>query len=145
MKKLLLLLLFIPVVSFGQVSYEAIMKLNSKDAFVKYMFDAGFSFDTANSSGDDLTYVLNPIISDDEYEPKGTHIACWYEDFFWLYIRLEGFDENDYSTILKKVKTKCKYIKMEKGYAVYECPDAKFEGKRLWFAINDGMGEIIGM
>ena len=43
MKKLILLLLFIPLVSFGQLSYKELMKLDSKNAYLQYMFDLQFS------------------------------------------------------------------------------------------------------
>ena len=43
MKKLILLLLFIPLFSFGQITYKDLMKLDSQDAFEKLMFDKRFS------------------------------------------------------------------------------------------------------
>ena len=43
MKKLIVLLLFIPLVSFGQLSYKDIMKIDSKDNFIKLMVENGYS------------------------------------------------------------------------------------------------------
>ena len=43
MKKLILLLLFVPIFSFGQITYKDLMKLDSQDAFEKLMFDKRFS------------------------------------------------------------------------------------------------------
>ena len=41
MKKLILLL-FIPIMSFSQITYKDIMKIDSEDAFIKLMFDKRF-------------------------------------------------------------------------------------------------------
>ena len=43
MKKLILLLLFIPLVSFGQVKYKDIRSIDSKDDFLKLMVDKKYS------------------------------------------------------------------------------------------------------
>ena len=58
MKKLILLLLFIPLVSFGQISYKDVMQMNSKDKFIELMFDEQFSPIESESSG--INYALLP-------------------------------------------------------------------------------------
>ena len=151
MKKLIVLLLFIPLVSFSQVTYDDIMKLDSRDAFIKFMFDAQFSFLPSHSSGDDLAYALNPTEMDSSY-PSSSHFANWFEDDFFIF-SFERSDakvnENNYNTILKKVKSRCKFIEMRKitnsYYGCYECDDAKFKSKILGFTIDGNRGEIIQM
>ena len=50
MKKLILLLLFVPLVSLGQIKYKDLMKIDSQEAFEKLMFDEQFS--TTNEKDD---------------------------------------------------------------------------------------------
>tara|TARA_B100000900_G_scaffold166658_1_gene141473 strand:- start:743 stop:1261 length:519 start_codon:yes stop_codon:yes gene_type:complete len=156
MKKLILLLLFIPLVSFGQLSYKDIMKIDSKDTFKKYMFDKQFS---SLGYEDGMTsYSLNPIEKDGE--TLSTHFAYYHDvvGFYFTIIRTgtntnlysgvvtdAGVIDNDYDTILRKVKRKCEFLKMYEvnndNYACYECKDAEFEGY-LGFSVINSKGVI---
>ena len=137
MKKLLFL--FIPLVSLGQLSYSGLMKIDSKNAYVQYMFDLQFSA----IEGDDNNYALNPI-KDDLGNEISTHFAYYFDEvgFFFeaqrmgnvtnIYGSHKEIIANDYDKILKKVKRRCKYVFMRKinndNYACYSCKDAEFEG-----------------
>ena len=45
MKKYLLLLLFIPIMSFGQeITYDELMTINSEDTFMKVVIENGYEF-----------------------------------------------------------------------------------------------------
>ena len=56
MKKLILLL-FIPLVSFGQ-TYDDIMSIDSKDQFIRVMIENGFEMIESNET--EVIYALNP-------------------------------------------------------------------------------------
>ena len=158
MKKLILLLLFIPLVSFGQIKYKDIMKIKNQRAFEKLMFDKQFS---ETESDDDITlyYALNPKTV--EGEVRATKFASYTPvlfKFFFTIIRTgtstnlytgvvtdAGIMANDYDSMLRKVKRKCKFVKMFKpqttNYACYSCKDADFEGY-LAFGLVGGQGVI---
>ena len=151
MKKLLLLL-FVHLMSFSQIKYSDIqitykdlMKLDSKDAFEKLMFDARFSA-TEGIDDDALTYALD---LDDEDKSKA--FAWYYERtgaFFFQFSKpnelLEsfGYVTNIYEEILKKVERKCKFVKMYKiskdNYACYDCKQAEYNGL-LGFTVANGV------
>ena len=158
MKKLLFLLLFIPLVSLGQLKYKDIMKLDSKDAFEKLMFDKQFSITDQKDNYNSLHYALNPTYKDGEV--YSTHFAQYtpsIDSWFFTLIRRgtstnlysgvvtdAGIMANDYDGILKKVKRKCEFVKMytlSATYACYTCKDAEFDGY-IAFSIIDGQGAI---
>ena len=57
MEKLLLLLLFIPLMSFGQ-SYKDVMSIKSVDTFKKVAIENAYEFDNVNED-DWVTYAYN--------------------------------------------------------------------------------------
>ena len=139
MKKLLFL--FIPLISLGQLSYSGLMKIDSKNAYVQYMFDLQFSA----IEGDDNNYALNPS-NDDLGNDISTHFAYYFDvddgAFFFqvqrmgtitnIYSSHKEIITNDYDKILRRVKRRCKYVFMRKinndNYACYSCKDAEFQG-----------------
>ena len=56
-RRLILLLLFIPLVSFGQLSYKDIMKIDSKDNFIKLMIDKGYASTDKSSRGSNKLWL----------------------------------------------------------------------------------------
>ena len=161
--KNLLFLLLIPLVSFGQIKYKDIMQINSQETFEKLMFDKQFSsIDRIDDGYGTLNYALNPNTEDGE--TKSTHFASWtpsINQFYFTFIRTgtstnlytgavtyTGVMANNYDTILKKVKRKCKFVQMYKvsndNYACYTCKKAEFEGY-LGFAVIGGQGAITNL
>jgi len=59
MKKLLLLLLFIPLMSIGQ-SYKDVMSINSLDTFKKVAIENAYEFDNVDEEGL-VTYGYNIV------------------------------------------------------------------------------------
>ena len=159
MKKLFVLLLLIPIFSFGQIKFKDLMKIDSQEAFEKLMFDEQFSNTEKPDGLDGVYYSLNPTTEDGEI--LSSHFATYTRviDTFWfsftrtgtstnLYtgaVTNAGVMANNYDTILKKVKRKCEFVKMykvmENNFACYECKDAEFKGY-LGFAIVNGLGTI---
>ena len=125
------------------------MKLDSKDAFEKLMFDKRFSAIDEVSEGT-RTFALNP---DDEDKSKA--FAMYFTEgldfFYFQFVKPNelyesfGYATNYYEEILKKVERKCKFVKMYKvgkdNYACYDCKQAKYIGL-LGFTVADGMQHI---
>ena len=163
MKKLILLLVFIPLVSFGQITYKDLMKLGSQDTFEKLMFDKQFSTTDDTDIYDSLYYALNPKTTEGG-DVISTHFAQYTPSsnmFFFTFIRTGtstnyytgavtevGVISNDYDKILRKAKRKCDFVKMHKidnnNYACYDCKNAEFKGY-LAFALIGGQGAIANL
>ena len=95
MNKLILLLLFIPILSFGQISYKDIMKLDSKDAFQKLMIDKKMSMIEKND--DYFQYALTP--RDKEGETVSTLFGTYYDytGLFTCSFGRTGYEYNPYT------------------------------------------------
>jgi len=145
MKKLILLLLFIPLVSLGQtpagnstVTFKDIMSIDSKDTFLKVMVENKYSNDETRLS--DNTFALNP-----DENGASTSFARYYLNnrFYFEFVRTgimdlgtpqekKGVIENTYDTIFEIINRRCKYIEVKKidnlYYACYDCKKAKYDG-----------------
>ena len=145
MKKLLILLLFIPLVSTGQTSsgsstitFKDIMSIDSKDTFLKVMVENKYSNDETRTS--ENTFSLNP-----DEDGASTSFARYYLNnrFYFEFVRTgtmdlgtpqekEGVIENTYDNIFEIINRKCKYVEVKKidnlNYACYECKKAKYDG-----------------
>ena len=151
MKKLIVLLLFIPLVSFGQLSYKDIMKIDSKDNFIKLMIDNGYASTDKLSIEGQINFGYRPS-KDDTGEYISTSFASYtfIEDlglFSFQFSRPESsYAYDPYDEILQKVKRKCKFIKVKivdtDNYACYECKQAEWEGY-IGFT-NVGKSGLIG-
>ena len=123
MKKIVLILLFTPLISFGQVKYKDLMKIDSKDKFLKYMFDLGFS---SLDGEDPYNYAFDP--SYENGEPRSTHFAIWQEETDTFFFQIVRNANNDYDKIARKILKKCDFLKMveieNNAYACYDCPDS---------------------
>ena len=159
MKKLILLL-FIPLVSFGQIKYKGLMKIDSQQAFEKLMFDEQFSPIEYTDDYGSIQYALNPN-TNESGEVVSSHFAQYSSQanmFYFTFIRKGtttntytgvvtdvGIIANNYDTMLRKAKRKCKFVKMHKvelvNYACYTCKDAEFEGY-LSFGLLESQGVV---
>ena len=156
MKKLLLLLLFIPLVSFGQ-SYKDVMSINSLDTFKKVAIENNYELD--NIDYDDWVYYGHNITRD---SINGNKSRKWMyysktDDKFGLQFSRIGQDlfgnkdynidtsDNEYDLIVADIKEKCKYYKIinHKGvdFVSYSCSESSYKGK-IGFAISEGNGII---
>jgi hypothetical protein len=153
MKKLILLL-FIPFVSFSQ-TYKDVMSIKSEDMFKKVVIENGYEYNSTDN--DWITYGFN-IVKD---SIKGNKSSKWMsynskDDRFILKLsRRSSIDEligletnhseNPYDLIVKNIKQKCKYYKIinYKGtdYVTYGCSESSYKGK-IGFVISEGQGLI---
>ncbi len=155
MKKLLFLLVFIPLVSFGQIAFKDVMSISSLDQFKRVMIENNYEFD--NGKDGYILYGLN-IVKD---SIKGNKSSSWafYDgtDNRWgltfnrtnIMSNFFGTDadnsENPYDLILEEVKEKCKFYKIinenDKDYACYSCASSTYKGK-IGFMVFEGTGFI---
>ena len=155
MKKVLFLLVFIPLASFGQ-TYNDVMSIGSVDMFVKVAIENGYEFNSTDEDGW-VTYGYN--IDRDSIEGNKSNKWIHYnkkDHRFSLALSRENIisnflgtdadtSENPYDLIVKEIKEKCKYYKIQnyKGtdFVTYSCSDSSYKGK-IGFMVEEGWGYI---
>ena len=152
MMKNLLILLFIPILSYSQISYEDVMSIKSVDIFKKVMIENGYEFDSSDTDGI-LSYGYN--VTNDSQSSRWMYYNT-NDDWFIMYFlrtnwvtnlydpKLES-SKNNYDSIVKDIQEKCKYYKILNwrgiDFVTYSCPESSYKGK-IGFAISDGSGHI---
>lgn len=155
MKKLLFLLVFIPLFSFSQ-SYKDVMSIDSVEMFMKVAIENGYEFDNVDED-EWVTYGYNIVRDSIEGNKSAKWIYYNQKDhrFSLAFSRTNiisnflGTDadnsENPYDLIVKDIKEKCKYYKIlnYKGtaYVTYSCSESSYKGK-IGFVIEEGWGVI---
>ena len=159
MKKFLLILLFIPLLSFSQ-SYKDLMSINSVDMFKKAVIENGYEF--SNEKDGDITYgfnIMRDSIDGDKsikWAYYNTNNDRWTFSFSrsnmlnsfasaLLGASSEETPDSTYDTIVDEIKEKCKYYKIQNingvDFVTYSCSDSTYKGK-IGFAISEGSGII---
>ena len=155
MKKLLVLL-FVPILSYSQISYKDIMSIKSVDMFKKVVIENGYEYDSMDDDGW-LSYGFN-IVRDSIEGNKSTKWGSYNtkdDRFTFTFGRrsvLGNFlgteddtSQNPYDLIVKDIKEKCKYYKIinYKGtdYVTYSCSESSYKGK-IGFVVSEGSGII---
>ena len=153
MKKLILLL-FIPLVSFGQ-TFDDLMGIDSKEKFIRTMVEIGY--ERVSNEGRVITYAYNPSYSKDE-EITSTLWAYHYENddeggVVFLQIQVRNFfgletDNNKYDKIFDVAKEKCEYAGLAENsfkegdeMVTYAC-DWQDTRRMIAFSKKDGQGSI---
>ena len=156
MKRVLFVLLFIPIFSFSQVSYKDVMSIKSVDMFKKVVIENGYEYDSMDDDGW-LSYGFN-IVRDSIEGNKSSKWSSYNtkDDRFTLSFGrrsvLGNFfgteddnSSNPYDLIVKDIKEKCKYYKIinYKGtdYVTYSCSESSYKGK-IGFVVSEGSGII---
>ena len=159
MKKLILLLLFIPLLSFSQ-TYKDLMSINSVDMFKKAVIENGYEFSVEEDG--EISYGFN-ILKDSidgaksiKWAYYNTNNDRWTFRFSrsnmlnsfasaLLGTSTEETPDSPYDTIVEEIKEKCKYYKIQNingiDFVTYSCSDSSYKGK-IGFAISDGEGII---
>ena len=155
MKRVLFILLFIPIFSFSQLSYKDVMSIKSVDMFKKVVIENGYEYDSMDDDGW-LSYGFN-IVKDS----TGSKSSQWSsyntkdDRFSFSFSRTNPVDkffnqqtdnsENPYDLIVKDIKKKCKYYKIinYKGtdYVTYSCSESSYKGK-IGFMVEEGQGIV---
>ena len=151
MKKLILLL-FIPFVSFSQ-TYEELMSINSIDMLKKVSIENGYQ---PHSEDDERVFYGFNIIKDSigvrmskalvYLKKQDIFMLSVYKEISFLGVKTTR-DRTEYDLIVDKIKNKCTYSKIMEGpsgddFVTYSCSDSSFKGK-IGFAIIEGFGFIL--
>ena len=154
--KNLFLLLFIPILSYSQISYKDVMSINSEDSFKKVVIENGYEFNDIDEEGC-ITYGFN-IERDSIEGNKSSKWGVYNKNdgkFTFQFNRrtllrnLFGSEDdnskNSYDLIVKDIKEKCKYYKIinYKGtdFVTYSCSESSYKGK-IGFVVSEGSGII---
>ena len=146
MRTLLLILLLVPMVGFGQtISFDDLKKVTSEDYFKAVLLSDGFE-----PREDNWGYEIN-------YEGEASVWAYWeysenilFEIDFWD-IKCHNCLERNYSfyNIIKAIKEECSIFKTKydsetnKDFVLYTCPSSKYKGK-IGFNISKGKEKYLG-
>ena len=158
MKKLLLLLLFIPLMSIGQITYNDLMSIKSVDTFKKVVIENGYEYDSTDADTGAIYYGFN-IVRDSINGNKSTNWATYdNKTGFWRFKISRGNilsdflntdadnTSNAYDLIIADIKEKCKYFKIEEfsgtDFVTYSCSESSYKGK-IGFVVSEGSGYIV--
>ena len=160
MKKLILLLLFIPLLSFSQ-SYKDLMSINSVDMFKKAVIENGYEFSSEKDG--QISYgfnIMRDSIDGDKsikWAYYSTNNDRWTFSFSrtnmlnnlasaFLNTSSDIVPDSPYDSIVDEIKEKCKYYKIQNingvDFVTYSCSESTYKGK-IGFAISEGSGIIL--
>ena len=140
--KTLVLLLFIPLISFGQTfDYNDLKVINSETQFKRFSFENEFV--KTRETDFSLTYAHTWDKESDEaviwsyYYPDGTF-------YFQLVKKTDGSSHPSFNRVLEQVKNKCTFYDIKEDgfgsskreFICYTCPGSVFPGK-IGFARGD--------
>lgn len=151
MKKLLLLL-FIPFVSFSQ-TFENVMSINSIDDFKRVAIENGYELYKEDDTKVFYAYNLVKEESEEDSMERGLVYFKGVNSFiFTIYKRMSllgktiARDNTLYDEIVDEIKTKCTYNEIIKhnglDFVSYQCSEYK-DNVAIGFAIKDGWGMIM--
>ena len=134
MKKLILLLLLIPLVSFGQTfDYNDLKDINSEKQFKRFAFEKEFV--KTKESSYRLVYAQN-------YNKKKDIAEVWSGYYletglfsFELWKTYDGSSKDSFDRVLEQVKKKCTFYDFKEDgilnleFICYTCPGSAFPGK----------------
>jgi len=153
MKKLILLLVFIPLFTYSQ-TFEDISEINSYEQFVRVMIENGYELDEKLPTG--AIYIKNPVISNGE---RLIEVMATYNNktnvFHLMFWKKNSDSKTKYENIFSEVKNKCNFSKiipeedvpiyMNGGdWALYSCNKISYSGsigftqKNNWLILMNG-------
>ena len=152
MKKLLLLL-FIPFISIGQVdSFKDIQGINSLEQFKRVVIENNYQY-TKEDIGF-LWYGISPTKDENDDWVSGSWAGYNTSTNEWTFQFARGSGlfsalgalATGYDLIFDEVKERCEFFRIvnylaDEDYACYSCPESSYEGK-IGFTLNDDQGII---
>tara|TARA_B100001287_G_C22313950_1_gene358519 strand:- start:58 stop:513 length:456 start_codon:yes stop_codon:yes gene_type:complete len=128
MKKLLILLLFIPLVSFGQVnSYTDLQKINSLEQFKRIAIENGYEKSKYQNDVNIVEYYLNPSFNDEELTNADGAAFYYIDNKDFRFVFKENFlgVNIEYDDIYDSVKKDCRFFEIiprkNLEFATYSC------------------------
>jgi hypothetical protein len=128
MKKLILLL-FIPLVSFGQLTLETMSHINDVQSFKRTMIENGFSMDESSDEAM-ITYNKNGVGTTPEivahYKPRENEEDMMTDELMLFIYTPDYKGENEtYEAIYDEVKEECEFVELRESVggdvAYYNC------------------------
>ena len=133
--KRLLLLLFIPILSYSQISYKDVMSINSVNMFKKVLIE---------NSWRNTNYKKDKKLHYRWFNESGNiNIDGWYYieegkfDFLFLDRQL-GFD-----SIWDEIKKKCVFFDVIDDFVCYDCSQSKYKGVIGFKTMNESYWGVI--
>jgi len=141
MKKLLFVLLFIPLMSFSQeITFDELMTINSTDSYKRVVIENGFEFHEIKDEFIWYGFEINKRKGGDTAkkwslynEEYGLTIFQFIKNGLWI--------EREYNQIVSDIKSKCEYSKIDGEYATYNCSESSFNGT-IGIMSADGSGYV---
>lgn len=146
MNKVLLTLLFIPLVNFSQ-TYDDLTSINSSESFIKVMTKNGWKKRTQQFKLDKRDMIYYGLNFSGEGKNLKSEAEAGYHtkyNFFTLsYFFVNNTQKNNFNRIFDRIKKKCKYVGIygpDTGFNVVE-----YKCKRYSFVISEGDNEGVIM
>jgi hypothetical protein len=141
--KKLLLILFIPIISFSQ-TFEELSIIDSLDDFKKVMIENKYEFDSVDED-ERVIYGFN-LTKDSINGNKSEKWGSYSKDGSWSLLFFDRktiiYQRGDYDDIVEGIKDNCSYVDIENElYVSYRCDESEFDGK-IGFMISDSNGYI---
>ena len=145
MKKLLILLLIVPVLGFGQ-TLKDLMSISSINMFKKVAIENDFIFIEEESDADATVYAIG---YDGDDEAQRWLVYNKIDDSFSLTYAYP-YSKYEYNLIVNNIKNTCKYYDVVtreysdgviEDYVCYSCSNSELRGK-ICFALFEGRGVI---
>ena len=137
MKRLLLILLFVPFISIGQIkTLEELKRITSKETFERVCIENGYEKSPIQMVNNILTYVLNPEFNYKNEVIFADGVAYYYTsgelmNEFGINLLNNDDNKNYYNNIFDKAKSNCDFVdivesKAGRVYSTYDCmPNGK--------------------
>tara|TARA_B100001093_G_C26831101_1_gene1016171 strand:- start:1573 stop:2034 length:462 start_codon:yes stop_codon:yes gene_type:complete len=146
MKKVFLILLFIPLVNFSQ-TYEDLTRIDSSESFIKIMTNNGWKKRTQQFKLDKRYMIYYGLNFSGEGKNLKSEAEAGYHtkyNFFTLsFFFVNNTQKNNFNRIFKKIKKKCKYVGIygpDTGFSAVE-----YKCKRHSYVISDSNFEGVIM
>ena len=148
MKHLLLILLFVPFISIGQIkTLDEIKRITSQETFERVCIENGYEKSKELQEDNYIVYALNPTFND-KNEILSQGFALYYTSEKEMNSFRFSFSDNtwnknyDYNDIFNKVKSNCNYVDITErkdiAFSTYDClPNGK-----LGFGKSEGTNII---
>ena len=141
MKKLLFVLLFIPLMSCSQeIIFDELMTINSTDSYKRVVIENGFEFQ--DIIAEYIWYGFGMTKTKDG--DRANKWAAYNEEFglaLFQFFKNDLWIEREYNQIVSDIKSKCEYVEIDGEYVTYNCPESSFNGT-IGIMSADGSGFV---
>jgi hypothetical protein len=163
MKRLLLILLCVPLIGLGQsFDFNDIKKINSEKKFKVFALENLYSTIQTDDNGWEIKYLYKfETDGSGNYKDGPQSFIQWYKklNLFTLHFYLEYEDVNKtFEAVINQIKSECEFYDIfqdesarhqgifigKEQYVCYSCSNSKYKGK-IGFAIREYEGTRSGI